>query len=460
MAVNAEIDALTSRLGAEAAARHFTRWPQLGQFTVISPPGWQTRTTYQSEVDYLKDWLRDRSAWIDAQFPQRPAAAPPPGTLAGGGTVTLTTAAGQTIYYMIDGSDPRQPGGAVATGASSVASGESFAVNESALITARARNGSVWGPPFRGAYLTGTPASAATLVISEFLYHPADPVPEEIAALPGVTADEFEFIELRNIGVGPVDLTGATFTDGIGFIFPPGSTLAPGAFLAVVKNEVAFALRYGAGPPLAGPYEGNLSNSGETVVLAAADGSEIARLTYSDAWSPAADGLGYSLVLKNPGAAPASYDAPSAWAWAARGTALPARTTLPRRVWVLNCGGMRFSPRTISPARNSVARWPTPITTAPPPCSNSRREPIRSIPPPSPDSMSNSRATPCPSLSPEREPQRAHWASHSRPKPPPIASPGLRAPPPSNPSPQRRPLKPSVFCWTVRARRRISSAFV
>lgn len=312
-AVTAEIEAFTSVLSAEAAGRHFTRWPQLGQFTVISPPGWETRTTYQSEVNYLKNWLRDRSAWIDAQFPPRPVASPLPGPLAGGGPVTLTAAAGQTIYFTTDGSDPRQPGGAVAAGAQSVTSGGSVAVASSTMLTARARQGTEWGAPFRGAYITGTPAAAATLIISELSYHPADPGPAETAALPGVVADDFEFIELRNIGAEAIDLTGAAFTEGISLVLPPGVILAPGGHVAVVKNPEAFALRHGGGLAVAGPYEGNLSNSGETIVLTAASGAEIARLTYHDSWSAAADGLGHTLVLRETGAVPADYNDPANW---------------------------------------------------------------------------------------------------------------------------------------------------
>jgi hypothetical protein len=312
--VNAEIDALASTLGAEAAARHFTRWPQLGQFTVISPPGWETRITYQSEVNYLRTWVRDRSAWIDAQFPGRPAATPAPGAIASGATVTLASAAGQTIFYTTNGTDPRQAGGAVAAGSQNLVSGGSFTVPASLLLTARVKNGAVWGPPLTAAYVTGTPASATTLVISEFAFHPADPSAAETAQLPSLDADDFEFIELHNPGGTALDLTGAAFTEGIGFTFPAGTVIAGGEHLAVVKNPAAFALRHGTGAPTAGPFTGNLANGGETVVLTAADGSEIARLTYSDGWSNAADGDGYSLVLRQPGEAPASYSTPASWA--------------------------------------------------------------------------------------------------------------------------------------------------
>jgi Concanavalin A-like lectin/glucanases superfamily/Fn3 associated len=58
---------------------------------------------------------------------------------------------------------------------------------------------------------------------------------------------------------------------------------------------------------------GNLDNDGDTVVLLATDGAEIARIHYRDSWTPAADGRGYTLTLRDPSAVPADYSAASAW---------------------------------------------------------------------------------------------------------------------------------------------------
>ena len=66
------------------------------------------------------------------------------------------------------------------------------------------------------------------LRITELNYSPTAPTPAESAALPGVIASDFEFIELMNIGPNPLTLTGAQFTQGITFTFP-AFTLAPGA---------------------------------------------------------------------------------------------------------------------------------------------------------------------------------------------------------------------------------------
>jgi hypothetical protein len=312
-AVNAEIDALTAPLAREAAARNFARWPQLGLFTAISAPGYESRTTYQSEVVYLKNWLRDRSAWIDSQFLQRPVFSRPPGQVTAGVSVTISASAGHAIYYTIDRSDPRVAGGGVNPAAQSIVSGSSITVNSSILVKARVKNGAAWSAPAIAAYVTGTPGSSQNLVISEFSYHPADPTAAELASDPTLSDDDFEFIELRNISEGAIDLTGIAFTEGVRFVFPAGLTLAPGAYVVVVENSTAFALRYGSGGSIAGQYTGNLNNSGDTIALKAADGSDIVQFHYSDSWTPAADGRGYTLTLRNPNASPSNYGIPAAW---------------------------------------------------------------------------------------------------------------------------------------------------
>jgi hypothetical protein len=65
----ADIDATASLL-EEAQQRNFARWPILGreieELPHINPPGAGARTTYASEVEYLRSWLVERLAWIDA----------------------------------------------------------------------------------------------------------------------------------------------------------------------------------------------------------------------------------------------------------------------------------------------------------------------------------------------------------------------------------------------------------
>jgi hypothetical protein len=157
------------------------------------------------------------------------------------------------------------------------------------------------------------------LRVTELNFAPTEPTTAEAAALPGVKASDFEFIELINTGTSSLALGGAYFDKGITFTFPAGFTLAAGARTLVVSNTAAFALRYGSGFYLAGQFEGNFDNGGETVQLLDASGEEILEFTYDDAWYPPADGAGYTLVVRLANPAFDSYGHPLTWALGAPG---------------------------------------------------------------------------------------------------------------------------------------------
>jgi hypothetical protein len=157
--------------------------------------------------------------------------------------------------------------------------------------------------------VNAAPASAANLVISEICYRPAPPAPGTPEFTAGYTeGNNYEYLELLNVSGGNVDLTNCRFSAGVTFSFaevaPAKLTLAPGARVLVVGNVAAFALRYGGdlSDKVLGAYTGNLSNSGETVTLLAANGDIIASVTYgiAEPWPVAAQDSDYSLVLNNP----------------------------------------------------------------------------------------------------------------------------------------------------------------
>ncbi|HUF62040.1 MAG TPA: lamin tail domain-containing protein [Verrucomicrobiales bacterium] len=143
------------------------------------------------------------------------------------------------------------------------------------------------------------PAASWNLTVAELMYHPADPSPEE-EAMGFQNDNDFEFVELLNIGPSAVDLSGVAFTAGIDFRFDDGpvSQLEPGERVLVVSNPQAFEARYGPGLPVAGSYtDTRLSNAGEEVVLTGAGGTTIFRFRYEDdsPWPAEADGGGFSL---------------------------------------------------------------------------------------------------------------------------------------------------------------------
>ena len=77
------------------------------------------------------------------------------------------------------------------------------------------------------------------------MYNPGQPTAAEIAA--GFEdAQDFEYVELTNIGNEPLPLLDVAFCAGIEYTFP-ATTLLPGEYLVLVKNQAAFEQRYGVG---------------------------------------------------------------------------------------------------------------------------------------------------------------------------------------------------------------------
>ncbi len=135
------------------------------------------------------------------------------------------------------------------------------------------------------------------LVVSEIMYHPADPNPDA------------EFIELMNVSDSvTLDLEGVNFSAGIEFTFGAGITLAPGERILVVLDQTVFESIHGTGLNVAGEFQNasRLSNGDDHIVLDDASNSTILDFTYNDEspWPTGPDGGGFSLVLVNPGSQP------------------------------------------------------------------------------------------------------------------------------------------------------------
>jgi hypothetical protein len=120
----------------------------------------------------------------------------------------------------------------------------------------------------------------------------------------------FEYVELENIGPRLVDLSGIRFNEGVSWVFDASATvprlLAPGGRVLVVGHREAFAMRYGAGLPVAGVFSGQLDNGGEMIGLVDGGGVVIRRFAYGDIapWPADADGKGPSRVLMRPERSP------------------------------------------------------------------------------------------------------------------------------------------------------------
>lgn len=183
-------------------------------------------------------------------------------------------------------------------------------------------NSGTWSAMNQAFFSTAGPATSNDIVISEVSYHPTDPTAAELAVDPTFDQDDFEFIEIMNIGGNTVDLGDSAFVlipigdhlEGVEFTFPPGTLIAPGERLVVVANSSAFAARY-PGVTISGDYSGRLSNTGEWITLVDAEGNVIDSFRYNDVspWPEAADGNGPSLVRVNPATDP-DPTLPGSWA--------------------------------------------------------------------------------------------------------------------------------------------------
>lgn len=225
------------------------------------------------------------------------------GTVAEGFRLQLSGPDGM-VYYTLDGSDPRALDGSPAPTAQ-VYDGQPIALTRRTTVQARVLDGGTWSAMEAATFLVNaTLPTASNLAITELHYNPPAPEADEVAA--GFdNNDDFEFIELLNRdATTPLDLSGLTFTDGITATLG-AVTLAPGARTVLVNNAAAFAHRYGTGIPVAGVYEGRLSNNGETLTLLAAPGGGVLHaFTYgtSGDWPERADGHGSSLEVRDPDA--------------------------------------------------------------------------------------------------------------------------------------------------------------
>jgi hypothetical protein len=146
------------------------------------------------------------------------------------------------------------------------------------------------------AYIGNPSTPQQYLRITEIMYHPTSPAPGS-----PYDNEEFEYIELKNIGPTALNLTGVHFKEGVEFAFAAGgvTNLGAGQTMLLVKNLAAFTSRYGSGHNIGGVYTGTLDNGGETIRLDDAVNEKILEFRYENNWYPSTDGMGFSLVVVN-----------------------------------------------------------------------------------------------------------------------------------------------------------------
>ncbi|MHC4477590.1 MAG: lamin tail domain-containing protein [Planctomycetota bacterium] len=210
------------------------------------------------------------------------------GKVAAGFGLTMTNPNGSgTIYYTLEGNDPRQK---VTGNAVGMAYTSPITLNQSVCVNARVFDDPNWSALKEVVFSVGPVAES--LRMTEIMYHPQD------------TNDpndpNTEFIELRNIGVDPINLNLVSFTDGIDITLGP-LELAAGQYVVAVRNESAFMSRYPSfSGVIAGEYTSSLNNGGEQIRLEDAVGQVILDFEYEDGWRSITDGGGFSLTVIDP----------------------------------------------------------------------------------------------------------------------------------------------------------------
>ncbi len=201
-------------------------------------------------------------------------------------TIKNPNASGNLVYTT-DGSDPRLPGGIVSDAATQGDIAASLTVTTSTFVKARVKDGDAWSA-LQELYIA-FPQDFSTLKVTEIHYKPLGDGTDG-------SGGSYEFIELKNTGTVPLNLTGFSFSDGIDFTFENGTVIKAGGFIVVASNAAKFTERYEFNPD--GEFSGQLANDGETITLADNSGNVIVSITYDDKapWPVEADKNGNSLV--------------------------------------------------------------------------------------------------------------------------------------------------------------------
>ncbi len=311
----------TDVAGESAVDRNFTKWDNLEEDlwpdfldNIFNPDPCEPHPhpncdhgyppTYAGYVQWIKDWLELRVAWmdseIDSSYGDFPSVIKVNSVNKNRGdhissTDSISMTGGGTIYYTTDGSDPRLHGGATAGSAS--AYGSAFTLSGTKQIKARIRYASDnWSALNEATFAVGPVAD--NLRITEIMYNVNDP--------------NHEYIELKNIGGTAFDLNLVKFTDGIDFTFPSRS-LGPNQYVLVVRNETSFIEHYGSGlsGTIAGEFIGAINNAGERIELQDALGQTILNFRFKDGWYPITDGDDFSLNIIDP-----NNSDPNSWEYA------------------------------------------------------------------------------------------------------------------------------------------------
>ena len=267
----------------QAQPREVRRWP----FSMSPLHG-----SYSSEVEALKTWLTDRLSFIDEHFVDRPRFSLPSQKVMAGFSLLLKGPAGASIYYTVDGSDPREPGGGIA--ASALLYTNALRLTASAQFQAR-----IFEPEHRHEYRPGCPPLHAKWsgLVSE--RYEIAPNPDAIGIRinecfldlkspePVRSSHDLEgWIELYNSSTNAVDLEGYRMagcrTPDQAFVFGEGIVLATSDYLRIKMLE-ARPSTSGDGRLNALPLD--LSQGGDVVILQNPEETVVDAVEFRPQWN-------------------------------------------------------------------------------------------------------------------------------------------------------------------------------
>lgn len=236
------------------------------------------------------DWEVEKARLLDEYFPQRSEIVieqlrlgglypgiDPPTVSFDSGSLIMAADLGE-IYYTLDGSDPRSPGGGVAPGALRFTG--AVPIGMDVPLKARAMLNRGWSA-LRDEMVVAGPVAATSqnFKLTEILHTGA-----------------VEFLEFWNPSDRPVAIGGLISNDEGQFVFPEGMVLEPGAYILAVSDILLFEEFYGGGFPIL-QLDEKLTKRGR-VRVRNLSGIDIVEVEYgrSRGWPVAAREFGFSLV--------------------------------------------------------------------------------------------------------------------------------------------------------------------
>ena len=181
----------------ESARWGDSRWDE------ASPP--RTRDTWLQRLEDLReDYFPRRGDVVLKQYRQvdlfpemdAPRLNRHGGPVQSGFELTIDNPGGaRAVYYTLNGTDPRVAGGAVAPEAI-VYDGSPIVISGDVHVMVRIRQDDEWSALTEADFLVGG------LRVTEVNYHPHDPNPLPGMNEPAGSSDQFEFVELANVGAG------------------------------------------------------------------------------------------------------------------------------------------------------------------------------------------------------------------------------------------------------------------